>query len=148
MKKKLAVFLNSFLIHGVFAAMSAMAPAQAASPSWGAQQLGPAITTGLPRAAQSFPAPPELALSSAAVTIRKVHVSYRHGGRAVLKSRLCLDGGGPCVDMNGAVLNTSAFAGQDARRGFVLQHEVWSWAGSTTPVRVQADIQVWYERAD
>jgi len=148
MEKKFTVFLNRFLIQSAFVAMSAVMPARAASLSWGTQQLGPAITTGLPRATQSFPAPPELARSSAAVTIRKVHVSYRHGGRAVLKSRLCLDGGGPCVDMNGAVLNTSVFAGQDARRGFVLQHEVWSWAGSTTPVRVQADIQVWYERAD
>jgi flagellar protein FlhE len=47
--------------------------------------------------------------------------------------------------MNGSVLSTRAFAGQDARLGFVLMHEVWSWAGSTEPVRVQASIRVNYQ---
>ncbi len=122
-------------------------PAQASSLQWSAQQLSRPITTGSPRTAQSFSAPRELLDSTQALTITRVQISYRHGGRAVLKSRLCLDGTGACVDMNGALLSTRAFAGQDARRGFVLQHEVWTWAGSTLPVRVQADIQVWYDRA-
>lgn len=89
--------------------------------------------------------PPEVLDAAQPLTISRVQVSYRHGGRAVLKSRLCLNGSGPCVDMNGAYLSTRAFAGQDARRGFVLQHEVWTWAGSIIPVQVQADIQVWYD---
>lgn len=120
---------------------------QASSLQWNAQQLSRPITTGSPRTSQTLTPPRELLDSVAPLTISRVQVSYRHGGRAVLKSRLCLDGNGPCVDMNGAVLSTRAFAGQDARRGFVLQHEVWTWAGSTLAVQVQADIQVWYEQA-
>lgn len=142
-KKKMTVFLNSFLMSMGLVCLSA----QASSVQWSVQQLSRPITTGSPRTNQSLMPPLEVLDAAQPLTISRVQVSYRHGGRAVLKSRLCLNGNGPCVDMNGAYLSTRAFAGQDARRGFVLQHEVWTWAGSTVPVQVQADIQVWYERA-
>lgn len=145
MKKNIAGFLNSFLKAGLLACML-MPSVQAASLSWNAQQSSAAITTASARTVQVFTPPQTLIDSHRSATLGRVHISYRHGGRAVLKSRLCLQGGGPCVDMNGAVLNTDAFAGQDARRGFVLQHEVWSWAGSVLPVYVQAHLQVWYEQ--
>uniref|UniRef100_UPI003D021E22 flagellar protein FlhE n=1 Tax=Alcaligenes faecalis TaxID=511 RepID=UPI003D021E22 len=142
---KKPVFINSFLNPlFVFMALGSFpAIGHSASLAWDGEQLSNAITTSSPRTQQSF-MPPE-AIRSQASTLGKVEVSYDHNGRAVLKSRLCLQGGS-CVDMNGSVLSTRAFAGQDARHGFVLEHEVWSWAGSTEAVRVRASIRVNYQR--
>ena len=139
------VFINSFF-NSLFIFMavgSVPAMGHSASLAWDGEQLSDAITTGSPRTQQSF-MPPE-AIRTQASSIGKVEVSYDHNGRAALKSRLCLQGGS-CVDMNGSVLSTRAFVGQDARHGFVLEHEVWSWAGSTEAVRVRASIRVNYQR--
>ncbi|HCA17362.1 MAG TPA: hypothetical protein DEO64_09560 [Alcaligenes faecalis] len=142
---KKPVFINSFLNKFiVFMALGSVPMVgYAASLAWDGEQLSQAITTGSPRTQQSFM--PAEAVRAQATTIGKVEVSYHHNGRAVLKSRLCLQGGA-CVDMNGSTLSTRAFVGQDARFGFVLEHEVWSWAGSTEAVRVQASIRVNYQR--
>lgn len=134
-------FLNRFLLSMVL--VSLPLASHAASLAWDGEQLSNAITTSSPSTQQSFL--PAEAVRAQVSSIGKVEVSYHHNGRAILKSRLCLQGGS-CVDMNGSVLSTRAFAGQDARLGFVLVHEVWSWAGSTEPVRVQASIRVNYQR--
>lgn len=138
------VFLNRFLNRFLLFTALTSAPVigQGASLAWDSEQFSEAITTGSPRTEQHFVLPEEI--RAQASTLGKVQISYRHAGRAVLKSRLCLQGG-PCVDMNGAALSTKAFEGQDARRGFVLHHEVWSWAGSTVPVRVHTSIRVNYQ---
>ncbi|EJC65748.1 hypothetical protein QWA_02780 [Alcaligenes faecalis subsp. faecalis NCIB 8687] len=141
---KKPVFINSFL-NRLWTSISlalVLPLAHAASLSWDGEQLSSAITPASPSSQQFFM--PAQAVQAQASSIGKVEVSYHHNGRAILKSRLCLQGG-KCVDMNGSVLSTRAFAGQDARLGFVLMHEVWSWAGSTEPVRVQASIRVNYQ---
>lgn len=142
---KKTVHKNSFLKLCLIFLIVGNTPAMGhrASLAWDGEQLSEAITTSSPRTQQRF-IPPE-SIRSQASALGKVEVSYDHNGRAVLKSRLCLQGGA-CVDMNGSVLSTRAFAGQDARHGFVLEHEVWSWAGSTEAVRVRASIRVNYQR--
>lgn len=141
---KKPVFINSFLTPLLTFMALGMVPVVggAATLSWDGEQLSSAITTSSPRSQQSF-LPPQ-AIRAQASSLGKVEVSYQHNGRAILKSRLCLQGGS-CVDMNGSVLSTRAFAGQDANSAFVLEHEVWSWAGSTEPVRVQTSIRVNYQ---
>lgn len=112
---KKPVFINSFLnpLFVFMALGSVPAIGHSASLAWDGEQLSNAITTSSPRTQQSF-MPPE-AIRSQASTLGKVEVSYDHNGRAVLKSRLCLQDGS-CVDMNGSILSTRAFAGQDVDR--------------------------------
>lgn len=80
-------------------------------------------------------------------TITRVQLSLRYAGAAILKSRLCHPFSGICVDLQGATLNSAAFAGLRADSTFSLHYQVWSWAGPSYPLSMQVRLHVQYQES-